>query len=155
MMTLPGMPVVFAGDEFGLVGADGEASRTPIPWGTETAPAVAERLGLYRDLIALRRAHPSLATGGLRWVHVDDDAIAFVRESADETLLILAAKGDVDASLPPAALPRVAEAEAVYGEATLGVSGDGSALLTAEGPAFAVWRLPGVVAPETGAAASV
>ena len=155
MMTLPGMPVVFAGDEFGLVGADGEASRTPIPWGTETAPAVAERLGLYRDLIALRRAHPTLATGGLRWVHVDDDAIAFVRESADETLLILAAKGDVDASLPPAALPRVAEAEAVYGEATLGVSGDGSALLTAEGPAFAVWRLPGVVAPDAGGAAPV
>jgi glycosidase len=31
-VTLPGIPVVFAGDEFGLVGVDGEASRTPIPW---------------------------------------------------------------------------------------------------------------------------
>lgn len=147
MMTLPGMPVIFAGDEFGLVGADGEASRTPIPWGTESEPAVAERLALYRELIALRRAHPSLATGGLRWVHIDDDAIAFVRESADETLLILAAKGDVDAALPAAALPHADAAEALYGDATLGVVGDGSVLLTADGPAFAVWRLPGAAVP--------
>ena len=29
-MTLPGIPVVFAGDEFGLVGDDGEHSRTPL-----------------------------------------------------------------------------------------------------------------------------
>ncbi|WP_223170678.1 alpha-amylase family glycosyl hydrolase [Microbacterium sp. NIBRBAC000506063] len=32
-MTMPGVPVVFAGDEFGATGGDGEASRTPIPWG--------------------------------------------------------------------------------------------------------------------------
>ena len=35
--TLPGIPVVFAGDEFGLTGIDGEASRTPIPWGDPEA----------------------------------------------------------------------------------------------------------------------
>ncbi|WP_337907602.1 alpha-amylase family glycosyl hydrolase [Microbacterium atlanticum] len=72
MVTLPGLPVVYAGDEFGLTGAEGEDSRTPIPWGTEGEPDVAERLALYRDLVALRRAHPALATGGLRWIHVDD-----------------------------------------------------------------------------------
>ncbi len=32
MFTLPGVPVVFAGDEFGLKGHNGEASRTPMPW---------------------------------------------------------------------------------------------------------------------------
>src|SRR5690606_36276287 len=91
MVTQPGLPVVFAGDEFGLVGADGEASRTPMPWGTEEEPATAERLRLYRELLGLRRAHPVLSTGGLRWIHVDDDTVVFVRESADETVLVLAA----------------------------------------------------------------
>lgn len=147
MLTLPGLPVVFAGDEFGLVGADGESSRTPIPWGSESEPEVADRIGLYRDLIALRHEHPTLATGGLRWVHVDDDTIAFVRESADETLLVLATTGEADADLTAAALPRAASAEALFGDATLAVAEDGAVLLSADGPAFAVWALPGVEVP--------
>jgi len=31
-MTMPGIPVVWAGDEFGFTAADGEQARTPIPW---------------------------------------------------------------------------------------------------------------------------
>ncbi|WP_102191644.1 glycoside hydrolase family 13 protein [Microbacterium aurantiacum] len=146
-MTLPGVPVVFAGDEFGLTGVDGEASRTPIPWGTETVPEVAERLSLYRDLVRLRREHPVLGTGGLRWAHVDDAAVVFVRESADESLLVLATREGVDAALPAGALPGAAAAQALFGDATLAVASDGSVDIVAEGPAFAVWSLPGVVAP--------
>lgn len=146
-MTMPGLPVVFAGDEFGLVGADGELSRTPIPWNSIDDPAVAELLALYRELIGLRRAHAALATGGLRWVHVDDVSVAFVRESAEESVLVLAARGDVDVELIPGAVPRAEQAEAVFGEATLAVAGDGSVLLSADGPAFAVWVLPGVTVP--------
>lgn len=147
MMTLPGLPVVFAGDEFGLVGADGEESRTPMPWGTEDEPETAARIALYRDLIALRRAHPTLATGGLRWIHVDEGSVVFARESADETLLVLAAREDVDAELPAGAVPRASEADALHGDATLAVSDDGGVLVSADGPAFAVWRLPGVAVP--------
>ncbi|WP_137843098.1 glycoside hydrolase family 13 protein [Microbacterium sp. 2FI] len=146
-MTLPGLPVVFAGDEFGALGVDGEMSRTPMPWGSESEPATAERLALYRDLIALRRAHPALATGGFRWVHIDDETVAFVRESADETILVLATRGGADADLAPGALPGAAAAEARFGDATLAVADDGAVLLSAEGPAFAVWSLPGVIAP--------
>jgi len=152
-MTLPGLPVVFAGDEFGLLGADGEASRTPIPWGTEREPETAERLSLYRELIALRRAHPVLGTGGLRWLHVDDESVVFARESADETILVLATKGDADAELPASALVGASSAEALIGDAMLAVADDGSVLLTADGPAFAVWRLAGVGVPAAAAAA--
>ncbi|HWS49603.1 MAG TPA: alpha-amylase family glycosyl hydrolase [Microbacterium sp.] len=147
MMTMPGLPVVFAGDEFGLVGAEGEDSRTPMPWGTEDEPATAGRLALYRDLIALRHAHPVLATGGLRWVHVDNDSVVFVRESDEESLLVLASKGDADAELPAGALPGAHDAEVLFGGATLAVAEDGAVLLSADGPAFAVWRLSGVDVP--------
>ena len=153
-MTLPGLPVVFAGDEFGLVGADGELSRTPIPWDAAAEPEVAERLALYRELVGLRRAHAVLATGGLRWVHVDDAGVAFVRESADESVLVLAARGDVDVEIPAGALPGAAHAEALYGDATLAVADDGSVLLSADGPVFAVWRLPGVTVPVASAGAA-
>ncbi|MBS1672872.1 MAG: glycoside hydrolase family 13 protein [Actinobacteria bacterium] len=146
-MTLPGLPVVFAGDEFGLTGADGESSRTPIPWGSEADPAVAERLALYRELVGLRRAHPVLGTGGLRWLHVDDACVVFVRESAAESVLVLAARGDVDVELASGAVPGAAAAEALVGDATFGVSSDGAVALAADGPVFAAWALPGVRVP--------
>jgi alpha-glucosidase len=146
-VTLPGVPVLFAGDEFGLTGVDGEMSRTPMPWGTQDEPDAAARLALYRDLIRLRREHPVLGTGGLRWVHVDDEGLVFVRESEEETVLVLASRGDVGVSLPAGVVPGAAYAEVLFGDATLAVADDGSVLLSAEGPAFAAWALPGVAVP--------
>jgi alpha-glucosidase len=146
-MTLPGVPVVFAGDEFGLTGADGESSRTPIPWGSADAPDIAARLDLYRELVALRREHAVLATGGLRWLHVDDETMVFVRESEGESLLVLATRGDADVELAPGILAGADAATELTGDATLAAASDGAVLLTADGPAFAAWSLPGVVRP--------
>ncbi|UYO97760.1 glycoside hydrolase family 13 protein [Microbacterium sp. M28] len=145
-MTLPGVPVVFAGDEFGLIGADGESSRTPMPWGSESDPEVASRLDLYRSLIGLRRDHPVLATGGLRWLHVDDGTVVFVRESADESVLVLATRDDAELVLPASSVA-AAEAEALFGEAVLAEASDGAVVLRADGPAFSAWALPGVQVP--------
>ncbi|MGI6878934.1 alpha-amylase family glycosyl hydrolase [Microbacterium sp. gxy059] len=142
-VTLPGVPVVFAGDEFGAVGADGESSRTPVPWGTESDPGVAETLSLYRDLLALRGAHPALATGGLRWIAASEEALAFVRESADETVLVFAARSAATLAIPAGSLPESADAAHLFGE---GVSFDG-AELSSTGTALGVWTLPGVAAP--------
>ena len=143
-MTLPGLPVVFAGDEFGLEGADGEASRTPMPWGTESSADVAPVLALYRDLVRLRREHSVLGTGGLRWLHVDDETLVFVRESAQETVLVLATRGGADLEVPSGAVAGATSARALFGEATLAVASDGAIALAAGGPGFAVWSLPGV-----------
>ncbi len=150
-MTMPGVPVVFAGDEFGLTGADGESSRTPMPWGTEADPDVAEKLRVHRELIALRREHPVLHTGGMRWVHVGDDALVFVRESAEQTLLIVATRADATVEIPAALLPGGDDAEPLWGDALFAHSHDGDVLIEVEGPTFAVWALPGVRVPEASA----
>jgi glycosidase len=66
-VTMPGVPVVFAGDEFGLMGDDGEQSRTPIPW--DQAEASASTIGLRPILHGVRVAgHTGSAvlTGGYR-----------------------------------------------------------------------------------------
>ncbi|MFD5213231.1 glycoside hydrolase family 13 protein [Microbacterium sp. NPDC058345] len=146
-MTLPGVPVVFAGDEFGLTGADGESSRTPMPWSRQTEPELAEHLAMYRELVGLRRAHPVLGSGSLRWLHVDEETVVFVREGADESVLVLATRGGADAELTPGALPCAERAQALYGDATLAVASDGAVALAADGPAFAAWSLPGVRMP--------
>ncbi len=148
-MTMPGVPVLFAGDEFGAVGEDGEASRTPIPWGSETDPAIAQRLALYRDLIALRHAHPVLRTGGIRWLHVDDEVIVFVRESADEAVLVFAASAASTVTLSADAVAGLDSASRGFGEVDLRLTSDGAQLVS-DGPAFAAWVLPGVRVPVAG-----
>jgi len=146
-MTMPGVPVVFAGDEFGMTGTDGEASRTPMPWSRQDEPELAEVFETYRSLVRLRRAHPVLGTGGMRWLHVDDETVVFVRESAEESLLVLATRGGADVELAPGALAGAADAAELYGDATLATASDGAVALAAEGPAFAAWSLPGVLVP--------
>ena len=146
-MTMPGVPVVFAGDEFGLTGADGESSRTPMPWSRQDEPELAEVFETYRSLVGLRRAHPVLGTGGMRWLHVDDETVVFVRESAEESVLVLATRGGADIELTPGALPGAADAAELHGDATLATASDGAVALAAEGPAFAAWSLPGVRVP--------
>ena len=82
LATLPGTPMVFAGDELGLTGVNGEDSRTPMPW---HRPADWDRatLAATGSCSALRRAEPALRHGGLRWLHADADMLVFLRESAD------------------------------------------------------------------------
>jgi alpha-glucosidase len=90
-MTTPGVPVIFAGDEIGLEGEWGEDARRTMPW---DRPETWDRelLEAYRRLAALRRESDALARGGLRYVHVSDDAVAYLRETRDEALLCLASR---------------------------------------------------------------
>jgi alpha-glucosidase len=128
-MTTPGVPMVFAGDELGLEGEWGEDARRTMPW---DRPEAWDRvlLGEYRALIALRRSSDALARGGLRYVHVSDHAIAYLRETREEALLCLAARAPHD----PISVPFTG-LETLYGDdASNGV-------LPADGPAFHVWRI--------------
>jgi len=134
-MTTPGVPMVFAGDELGLEGEWGEDARRTMPWGEEL-PALFDE---YRRLIGLRRKHPALARGGIRFAFVDGDVIAYLRETRDERLLCLASRDEhASVRLPLAALG-ASELETLYGDDAELESGD--AVLPAAGPAFHVWRL--------------
>jgi alpha-glucosidase len=127
LMTLPGVPMIFAGDEVGLLGDNGEDARRPMPWPVPDHPS----LPLYRSLIALRRKHEALRRGSLRWAYADDNAVAFLRSTVDETLLVLARRGPgapIRLDLPGAV------AENLYGGAP-------SVELCADGPTLQIFRL--------------
>jgi alpha-glucosidase len=138
-MGLPGVPMIFAGDELGLEGAWGEDARRTMPWGR---PESWDRALLedYRRLIALRRSAPALARGGCRWAYVDADCLAFLRETASERLLCLASRdAHAPVRLPLAALGGDSLETLYGGDAILE---DGDAVLPADGPSFHVWRIP-------------
>lgn len=149
-VALPGLPVVFAGDEFALTGHDGEMSRTPMPWGTEGDAEVEQTLELYRTLIGLRRQLPALSHGGMRWVHVADDALVFVRESAEQTVLVVAARSAVAVSLPRTVLAAsdvdAREPAFLAGATSLAITRH-AVELEASDRTCAIWVLPGVAVP--------
>jgi alpha-glucosidase len=128
-MTTPGVPTVFAGDELGLEGAWGEDARRTMPWGRPEAWDVT-LLDAYKRLIALRRSSDALARGSIRYAYVDDDAIAYLRETQDERLLCLASRAPHD----PIRLP-LTSLETLYGDDAEG------GLLPADGPSFHIWRI--------------
>jgi alpha-glucosidase len=142
LFTLPGAPMVFAGDEIGLEGVNGEDARRPFPWHHVERWDQAT-LGVYRALGALRHARHALRRGGLRWAHAEGDAVAFVRESQRDRLLVLATR----AAGPPVRLPAGplgagGEAANLYGGADpLRTGPDDILTLPGDGPTFQVWQL--------------
>jgi alpha-glucosidase len=125
-MTTPGVPMLFAGDELGMEGEWGEDARRTIQWDEPLPPLYEE----YRRLIALRRTHDALARGGLRYAYVDEDVIAYLRETPEQRLLCLASRAPHE----PIRLPLRAE-ETLYGE------DPEDDRFPADGPSFHVWRL--------------
>lgn len=85
---LPGIPMVFAQDEIGAEGLWGEDSRTPFPWHNRQLWDH-HTLQTYTQLLTLRRGSTTLATGGLRWFAVENDWIAFTRDSPEESFLFV------------------------------------------------------------------
>ncbi|MET8306437.1 glycoside hydrolase family 13 protein [Micromonospora sp. NPDC005173] len=137
LATMPGIPMIFAGDELGLVGTNGESSRTPMPWHRPQSWD-AGTLAAYQALIALRRGEPALRHGGLRRLHHDPDTIVFLREAPTGAVLVLARR----AAGAPVRLAGLPAAENVYGGApALRPGPDGALTLPADGPTFQVWRL--------------
>jgi glycosidase len=123
LMTLPGVPFVYYGEELGVKNGPGgadEEKRTPMPWtpqGGFTSGTPWRRhqddlrsvnvqseeadpgslLHHYRRLIRLRLSRTALARGGYRPVQAlgaeTDSVLAFEREAGKERLLVVANLG--------------------------------------------------------------
>jgi alpha-glucosidase len=137
-MTTPGVPMVFAGDEIGLEGDWGEDARRTMPW---SRPDTWDTtlLDEYRRLIALRRSSAALSRGSIRYAHVSEDAIAYLRETESERILCLAARDDHEPIRLPLAALGCRELETLYGTDAALEGGD--VLLPTAGPSFDAWRL--------------
>lgn len=139
LLTYPGVPMVFAGDEVGIAGGDGDQARKPFQW--DQGEWNQSLLDAYCRLIMLRRASPALQSGGLRWVHAGEDSMTFLRESPDERMLIHLARAPHDpVTVSAAALGVDGPVEALFGTGRLHEE-EGDVTLPSTGPAAHIWRL--------------
>ncbi|GDX23250.1 alpha-glycosidase [Actinomycetes bacterium] len=90
LLTYPGVPSIFMGDEIGLEGTHGDDTRKTIKWDDRSEWDL-EFLAEVKKLTAFRRKNDALVNGGLRWVAAEDGHIAYLRESKKSKVLVLIA----------------------------------------------------------------
>lgn len=93
-MCYPGAPSIYYGDEIAISGTkryddphEDKDARWPFPWHDE-ARWDREMLAFFKEVIALRHAHPALRQGSYHQLYAQDAVYVFARQHDSETLLI-------------------------------------------------------------------
>ena len=98
MLTYPGVPSIFAGDEIGLEGSWGEDARRTINWDDRNGWDF-EFMAEVKKLVSLRRTQDALINGGLRWFKAENDYVIYLRESKKQSILVLVSRGAINATI--------------------------------------------------------
>lgn len=139
--TFPGIPVIWAGDEFGLDGWNGENSRTPLPWNNERAHDTS-MIEEYAALAALRKANPALVDGSMRFLYSSAEALVFIRENKKQSILVSVTRGaDAKIAFAIDAVSAIEDAKLIHGTGKIALSKK-KITLSGEKLSFNVWRLP-------------
>lgn len=91
LLTYPGVPCVYYGDEIGQGIAPNATSRDCMPW--DPAEWDEDMRSFYRALIHLRRSSPALIEGGFQLLRVEDDFIVYLRDTDEEFIIVCANRG--------------------------------------------------------------
>lgn len=139
LIALPGSPCFLYGDEIGLTGETSELARRTMPW--ERNEWDADVLDCYSSLVHVRSHSSALAVGGFRWAERAPNALAFLRESQDERLLIRATRASTEPLRLTLSELGVAGVERVVGNGTARVDGDELVLEAKDPASFVIWKL--------------
>jgi alpha-glucosidase len=103
VLSYPGVPSIFAGDEIGLEGSWGEDGRRTINW-EDRSQWDHSFMSKVQQLIAIRKGNDALINGGLRWIAAEKDFILYLRESKKQSVLIFVSRTGVNAKIDLSAL---------------------------------------------------
>lgn len=138
LLTYPGVPSIFMGDEIGLEGTSGEDSRRTINWDDKSGWDL-EFFAKTKELVHLRRNEIALISGGLRWLAADDDYLAFLRESKRESILIFVSRSAVSLELDLAPYG-YAIASDLLSKTAIGVN-ESKLRIDSKGAVQGIWKL--------------
>jgi glycosidase len=130
LLTLRGIPQIYAGDEIAIPGGDDPDNRRDFPGGFPGDPQDAftaagrtlEQQDVFtyvQSLLTLRRSHPALRAGKQWHIGWDETYYAFLRELAHDKLLVVYNNADTERTLeiPTAETPleNAHDLDAVFG----------------------------------------
>lgn len=88
-LLLPGMPMVYYGDEYAMPGANDPDCRRGMYWDEEYQDK--EMYNWYKKLMQIRKAHACIVEGEMieTITNDDDDTIVMIRKNGEETITML------------------------------------------------------------------
>src|SRR5215217_429522 len=117
VLTQPGVPLVYYGDEVGLPGAGDPDNRRLMRFGSTLTPLEAELLTVVQKLGQARLAHPALQTGARHTLRIERDLYVFQRSLPDgQGALIAINRSDVERPLVVEPLGSLAASSATYSD---------------------------------------
>ena len=84
-MTLPGVPLIYYGDEAGLTGGKDPSNRKSYPWGKEND----EILEFYKTITAIRVAEEALKIGEIKFLDFNNGVLGYERFIDKDRIIIL------------------------------------------------------------------
>jgi glycosidase len=120
ILTLPGLPVIYHGDELALAGAGDPDSRRVMPDPSAVTPAQEEVRALVGRLGKLRRCSAALQRGEREPIVVGPDIYAYRRDAGDgDPVLVFFSKAKTAVSIP---VPSGAASPGAYVDVVTGES---------------------------------
>jgi len=99
MLTIPGIPVIYYGDEIGMTGSSDPDNRRMMRFGVELIQPEQTMRERISRLCAVRRENPALTRGDFYTVAVDHNGWAYLRSCPDQRVLVVLNKGSESKSL--------------------------------------------------------
>ena len=84
-MTLPGVPLIYYGDEAGLLGGKDPDNRRSFPWEKENI----KTLNMYKNLAYIRNTENALKKGDIIFHQVNTNILCYIRSSLNEVIIVL------------------------------------------------------------------
>lgn len=132
VLTLPGLPLIYYGDELGLAGGSDPDCRRVMPSEDSLIPAQRGVLGAVRRLGTLRACSAALRSGERKPLVAKHDLYAYLRDAGDgfPVLVVLAkGKGSSTVLLPPGSVAAGQWVDVLTGEQiSIGASGSDASL---------------------------
>ena len=97
LLTYPGAPCIYYGDEVGVDGRHDPECRKSFPWNEERWDA--DLLAYTKACVKLRRDHPSLRGGSFQRLHAEGQVYAFTRTFEREQVLVAINASDAAAQV--------------------------------------------------------
>jgi glycosidase len=94
MFTIPGLPVVYYGSEFGMTGADDPDNRRMMRFNDSLSVYEKQMLNDTRKIVKIRNEHSALRYGDFLTLQADNAVYAYVRSDMNERILVVLNKSD-------------------------------------------------------------
>lgn len=89
LLSIPGVPIIYYGDEIGMTGAADPDNRRMMRFDDQLKGIEKETLEEARRIINIRREHSALRQGDYQTIKTDKDTYAYLRSDLNERILIV------------------------------------------------------------------